>query len=200
MLPKMKIKMEDSSVRAETDQIRSQEVDNARTQLESLRERVGQRSKDGLNREELAALSKRADLTESQMRAVKFMIANYDALKRDGGLVTREAITADSLSRNRDKAYVPPKPEHQQADAEDVRRALDRADRKNPPPGAPREARRDDVVVKDGWGWWQVTREYMRVNGIPYTEQAWRREQARLQQLNPDKVDMLHPNDRIRTR
>jgi hypothetical protein len=196
-----KVPMTDSSIRAENQQMRSAEVDNARSQLESLRERAGQRSRDGLNREELTALSRRTDLNENQRRAVNFMLDNYDALKRSSSPLGlhREAITGDSLTTNRDKAYVPPKPEHRQADAREVAEALDKAERKDRR-GAPREARPDDVVVKDGWGWWQVTREYMRVNGIPYTEQAWRREQARLQKLNPDKVDMLHPKDRIRTR
>lgn len=201
-----RVSLSDEGAAGLAKDMRDGQIDTARQHFQELQKRAGATGQAGLTKDQLDKVL--ADpKTPAELRAsAKFLHANWDALNTSWVSGPDRQITPYSLNAYKDDA-ITTATDAPNATEQEVARAMRNGRRKDlDTDRRDRDGRRDprdrtdDVVVKDGWGWWQVTREYMRVNGIPYTEQAWRREQARLQKLNPDKVDMLHPKDRIRTR
>lgn len=210
-----RVKLSDEGVKHQDESARKEAVVNASKQFPSLMKKAGvQGEHDGLNHDELIRLKKMTDLSVDERRAVDFMLTNYDKLNTrrlfDGipnhplirdyaELLQRRRITPDSLLRYSQGTSAILE-EVKQADPREVQDAMRDSRRKTDGPGKPREGRPDDIVVKEGWGWWQVAREYMKVNKIPYSLDRAQEITRHLQELNPDKVKMLHPNDRIITR
>ena len=140
-----------------------------------------------------------------------------------GSPLQRRRITPDALDRNQHKADKPTDPVQQEFKGNGprnipqepfeprVRTQPEPAERPSPnergrdvplrKTGLNDELSRDDVVVKEGWGWETIARESLRKQGRTSQNGAdVYKEIERLQRLNPDKVRMVHPNDRIKTR
>jgi len=205
-------------------EVLTRDVENAKRQFDRLKELAGV-SKDpdaGFTQKHLDKVDA-MPLTREQRDAVEFLRENFRKLGTrwiPGGSTgidvynpfVEKRITFDSLKDNAESATptgrrIPdgkPSPYERNPEPADgfPRDAYDRrTDERTGRGRDPRDrANPEDVVVKEGWGWWQVTREHMRKSGIPYSPEAYQRELRRLQELNPGQVKMLHKGDVIHTR
>jgi hypothetical protein len=157
------------------------EAANADRRLPGLMERAGK--KDGLTDKDLEKLAADDKLTPEEKRAVKFMRDNYETLQT-GGWRFDDKITPDSFKENAKDAT--------KVDAKrtgDAARELEDVLRKKP----------TEVEVKAGWGWYRIAEESLHKQGSGKPNpQDIIRETERLQKLNPDKVRMVHPGDKIK--
>ena len=205
----------------------TREVQNAQRQLPSLMDLSGA-SKDGalgLTMQHLEKLEKMR-LTRDQQEAVAFLKENFGKLstRRFGGTditawdpfkdyaitpssIQRYGADADPIGRDRNSPRNGGhgKGDHASTPYDPANDRPERPDRRDVPPRRTglRDGRdrSDEIIVKEGWGPWQVARESLKRQGI-HTDidgSVTRDEMRRLRELNPG-MDRLHPNDRIRIR
>jgi len=175
----------------QTRRVATQEAQNAERQLPTLIDMAGPdaQRRGGVTKEELDRLQYDRRLNPDQQRAAKYLRDNYDELET-GGWRGSSKITPRSLKENADEAtnVDPRRVEQARRQDEEAQRRFRESERKG-----------NEVEVGKGWGWYRVAEEALKKQGQDRpSPQDIVRETERLQKLNPDKVKMLHPHDKIK--